>query len=99
MTRHLSIRLTAMFVFCAAAVFLIGGISLYGVLREGLMQQVRQELQLRGSWAESIVARVQDESQWRLWLTPKFNASEMGRSDLRLWIVSDTPGYRHATTS
>jgi two-component system heavy metal sensor histidine kinase CusS len=95
MTRHLSIRLTAMFVFCAAAVFLIGGMSLYGVLREGLMQQVRQELQLRGSWAESIVARVQDESQWRLWLTPKFNASEMGRSDLRLWIVSDTPGYSY----
>ena len=95
MTRHLSIRLAAMFVFCAAAVFLIGGMSLYGVLREGLMQQVRQELQLRGSWAESIVARVQDESQWRLWLTPKFNASEMGRSDLRLWIVSDTPGYSY----
>jgi len=95
MTRHLSIRLTAMFAFCAAAVFLIGGITLYSVLRDGLMQQVRQELMLRGGWAESIVARVQDESQWRLWLTPKFNASEMGRSDLRLWIVSDTPGYSY----
>jgi len=95
MTRHLSIRLTAMFAFCAAAVFLIGGVTLYGVLREGLMQQVRQELMLRGGWAEAIVTRVQDESQWRLWLTPKFNASEMGRSELRLWIVSDTPGFNY----
>ena len=95
MTRHLSVRLTAMFAFCAAAVFLIGGVTLYGVLREGLMQQVRQELMLRGGWAEAIVTRVQDESQWRLWLTPKFNASEMGRSDLRLWIVSDTPGFNY----
>jgi two-component system heavy metal sensor histidine kinase CusS len=97
MTRRLSIRLTAMFVFCAAAVFLIGGVTLHRVLREGMMEQVRQELRLRGSWAESIVARVQDESQWRLWLMPKFNASELGRSDLRLWIVSDTPGFSYGT--
>jgi two-component system heavy metal sensor histidine kinase CusS len=95
MTRHLSIRLTAMFAGCAAAVFLIGGVTLYSVLRDGLMQQVRQELMLRSGWAEAIVTRVQDESQWRLWLTPKFNASEMLRSDLRLWIVSDTPGFSY----
>ena len=95
MTRHLSVRLTVMFAACAAAVFLVGGWALYRMLHAGLMEQVRGEMRLRAAWAESIVLRVQDESQWRLWLTPKFSAAEMERSDVRLWIVSESPDFRY----
>jgi len=99
MTRHLSVRLTAMFAACAALVFLIGGYALYRTLQDGFMQQVRNEMRLRAGWAESMVLRVQNEAQWRLWLTPKFNAAEMERSDVRLWIVSDSPAFRYGPSS
>lgn len=95
MTRRLAVRLTLMFAGCAAVVFLVGGWALYRMLNGGMMEQVRGEMRLRAGWAESIVLRVQDESQWRLWLTPKFNTLEMERSDVRLWVVSDVSTFRY----
>lgn len=93
--RYLAWRLTAMFAGCATVVFLLGGLALHTMLRDNLMAQVRAELALRGTWGESVVARVQSESQWRLWLVPKLNSMDMERSGMRLWIVSDDAAFRY----
>ncbi|MEF7613692.1 heavy metal sensor histidine kinase [Aquincola sp. MAHUQ-54] len=97
MTRYLSIRLAAMFAGCAAVVFLLAGLALYQVLEEGMARQVRGEAKLRGSWVESEVARVQSESQWRLWLAPKLGAADLERNGTRLWIVSGNAAFRYGT--
>lgn len=93
--RYLALRLTAMFAGCATVVFLLAGLALHTLLRDNLMAQVRAELSLRGTWGESVVARVQSESQWRLWLVPKLNSMDMERSGMRLWIVSEHPDFRY----
>lgn len=93
--RYLALRLTAMFAGCAAVVFLLAGLALHTLLENNLMAQVRAELALRGTWGESAVARVQSESQWRLWLVPKLNSMDMERGGMRLWILSQDPDFTY----
>ncbi|HSI48793.1 MAG TPA: heavy metal sensor histidine kinase [Ideonella sp.] len=99
MTRSLAVRLTALFAACASVVFVVAGVVIYMVLQAGIHDQLRYELGLRGGWVESSVLRTQSESQWRLWLTPTMDAMEAERSGMRVWLISDQPGFRYGTPS
>ena len=97
MTRSLSVRLTALFTACACGLFLVAGVVLYRVLEGGLMQEQRDELTLRGAWVESLVARTQSESQWRLWLTPRLNEAAASQTEIQVWLISDDPRFNYGS--
>lgn len=95
MTRSLSVRLTAMFAVCGAAVFLIGALLLHSWLERSLSQQIRNELTLRAALVKSMVLKAQTPEQWGQMVTPKLDYLVQQDSGILVWVFSDQSAFRY----